>query len=79
MNAAHALHQLADFYRKTNSDGSRKRAKGLSFRATDADWSVGEGPEVTGPGLAIVQAIAGRSAGLDQLSGDGAAILKARF
>ena len=72
------LQRVAELYRKANLDGSRKRTKGLTFRATDAAWSVGEGPEVTGPGIALVQAMSGRTVGLDHLSGDGAATLKER-
>jgi len=74
-----ALQMLADYYRKVNLDRSRKRAKELTFRATDGDWSSGEGPEVAGPVIALVQAITGRRAGLDQLYGEGVAILKERI
>ena len=74
-----ALHRLSRFYRKMNLDGSKKRSRGLTLRATDADWSTGEGPEVTGPGIALVQAQTGRVAALDRLSGDGIITLKERL
>jgi uncharacterized protein (TIGR03083 family) len=74
-----ALHRVTDLYTRTRMDGSKQRAADLLFRASDAEWSVGRGPEVNGPGIAIVLAIAGRPAGLDQLSGDGVALLKERF
>lgn len=59
--------------------GTRKRAAGLAFRATDADWSSGEGPEVTGPGISLVLAIHGREAVLADLSGAGVATLRKRM
>jgi hypothetical protein len=51
----------------------------LRFAATDVSWSRGEGPEVKGTGEAIVMAIAGRSAALDDLSGDGVGLLRTRL
>jgi uncharacterized protein (TIGR03083 family) len=50
---------------------SRKRARGLHLVGTDLDWSVGDGPEVHGPGEALLLAIAGRTAALDDLTGPG--------
>jgi len=44
---------------------------GLSFSATDAEWRIGAGPEVSGPAAALVTTIAGRGAALHELSGDG--------
>lgn len=43
---------------------------GLSFSATDLDWSHGSGPAVEGPAEALMMAMAGRAV-LDELSGDG--------
>ena len=40
--------------------GSRERASGLRLRATDADWVHGDGPEVNGPGEALIMALAGQ-------------------
>jgi uncharacterized protein (TIGR03083 family) len=74
-----ALTTSADFYRKSNLlIGAKKRADGLTLRATDVDWSAGTGPEVTGPLASIILAITGRRAGLDDLSGDGLATLTGR-
>jgi hypothetical protein len=42
------------------------------------DWSYGHGPEVRGPAEALVMMMAGRSAALDDLSGEGKAALAAR-
>lgn len=60
------------------SVGGRHRAKGLRLEAIDIDWSHGEGPEVCGPGEALLLALAGRRVGLDDLSGEGLKTLKAR-
>jgi hypothetical protein len=48
------------------------------MKATDADWSAGEGPVVTGPLLPLIQAMSGREAGSGELGGDGAATLADR-
>jgi uncharacterized protein (TIGR03083 family) len=53
--------------------------RGLRMSATDVDWSVGTGPEVRGPGEAILLAIAGRNAAIEELSGPGAATLSKRL
>jgi len=47
--------------------------------AEDVDWSTGSGPEVRGPGEAILLAIAGRNAAVDELSGPGVATLRPRL
>jgi len=57
----------------------RSRTRGLRFSATDVSWSRGEGPEVRGTGEAIVMAIAGRRAAIDELDGDGVQVLQARL
>lgn len=56
----------------------RRRAAGLTLRATDADWTAGGGPVVTGPLEAIVLAVAGRRPALSELSGDGLDLLRSR-
>jgi hypothetical protein len=43
--------------------------------ATDAQWSVGAGPEIRGPILTILMVLTGRLVCLPQLSGKGAAEL----
>jgi uncharacterized protein (TIGR03083 family) len=40
--------------------------------ATDTEWSVGDGPEIRGPILAILLLLTGRTAGYTQLAGPGA-------
>ena len=75
-----AVTRVADFYRKSNLlIGAKKRAAGLTLRATDADWTAGSGPEVAGPAIAIVLAITGRAAAIDELTGDGVATLRSRM
>jgi len=75
-----AATRTLDFYRKSNLIiGGKKRAAGLTLRATDADWSAGSGPEVSGPAIALVMAVTGRQAGLADLSGDGVATMRERM
>ena len=77
--ATDAAVRVADFYKGSNLViGAKKRIAGLTLRATDADWTHGSGPEVTGPIVALVVAMAGRKAALTDLSGEGVATLSAR-
>ena len=59
--------------------GGKRRVEGLTLKATDADWSTGAGPEVTGPAVSLLLAMAGRKPALDDLSGEGLATLRARM
>ncbi len=59
--------------------GAGRRIRGLRLRATDVDWTHGRGPEVTGPGEALLMAMTGRPAALADLSGSGHATLAARL
>jgi uncharacterized protein (TIGR03083 family) len=75
-----ALRSTADFYRRSNLlIGAKRRAEGLTLRASDVDWIAGTGPEVTGPLASIIVAITGRRAGLADLSGEGLAALTQRL
>jgi uncharacterized protein (TIGR03083 family) len=70
---------VANFYKNSNLlIGSKNRIAGVTLRATDTDWSHGSGPEVSGPAIALVLAITGRKAALDDLSGEGVRILRER-
>src|SRR5579862_794528 len=72
-----AVLQVADFYKGSNLlIGSKRRIGGVTLRATDADWSHGTGPEVSGPILSLVMAMTGRTAVLADLTGDGVATLR---
>lgn len=74
-----AVVQVADFYKGSNLIvGTKRRIAGVTLRATDADWSHGTGPEVSGPIMALVMAMTGRKAIDDDLSGQGVATLRAR-
>jgi uncharacterized protein (TIGR03083 family) len=76
---ADAVVRVADFYVGSNLlIGSKRRIEGLTLRATDADWSHGTGPEVSGPILSLVMAMTGRKELLDDLTGDGVATLRSR-
>jgi uncharacterized protein (TIGR03083 family) len=53
--------------------------RGLRMIATDLDWAVGSGPEVSGTGEALLMAIAGRQATIDELAGPGQPLLRRRL
>lgn len=55
------------------------RARGLQLFATDLDWTHGSGPEVHGSGEALLMAMAGRSAALNDLDGPGKPTLAQRL
>lgn len=76
---AEHLTAVADFYKRSNLViPAKKRVAGLTLRATDTEWTSGDGPEVSGPMIAILMAITGRTVALDDLSGDGVATLRQR-
>lgn len=58
--------------------GAGRRIRGLRLKATDVDWVHGDGPEVTGPGEALLMAMTGRRSALADLSGPGHATLATR-
>ncbi|MCV7099334.1 maleylpyruvate isomerase family mycothiol-dependent enzyme [Mycobacterium palustre] len=59
--------------------GAGRRIRGLRLRATDVDWAHGRGPEVSGPGEALLMAMAGRPAALAELGGPGRDTLARRL
>lgn len=74
-----ALAPVAEFFTARNfTVPSRSFSNGLQLRATDVRFTAGYGLLVTGPLLALVMSIAGRSAYLDQLAGPGAPTLRSR-
>jgi uncharacterized protein (TIGR03083 family) len=79
----HTLIEVADNLsndlKRTLLLGTRLRIAGLRFVATDAAWSAGEGPAVEGPIASLILAMAGRRAGLEDLTGDGTAVLASRM
>jgi uncharacterized protein (TIGR03083 family) len=58
--------------------GAKRRIDGVTLRATDASWTHGSGPEISGPAIALVMAMTGRKAALDDLTGPGVDMLRAR-
>ena len=58
---------------------SKQRMARLRWRATDVDWSFGDGPGVAGPAEALILLSSGRRAPLDEVSGDGVATLDGRL
>jgi uncharacterized protein (TIGR03083 family) len=70
---------VADFYKGSNLlIGAKNRIEGVTLRATDAEWRHGEGPEASGPAIAVLLAMTGRTAALDDLTGPGVAVLRSR-
>ncbi|MGC0327325.1 uncharacterized protein (TIGR03083 family) [Streptomyces sp. SAI-170] len=55
---------------------AERHLAGFTLRATDTDWTVGDGPEIAGPALALLLLSTGRTACLDALQGAGADRLK---
>ena len=74
-----AVVEIANLYTSSNLIiGGKKRIEGLTLRATDGDWTHGEGPEVAGPILSLTLAISGRHAAVHELTGDGVETLHSR-
>ena len=72
------LTQLAEYYASTDQVVLAKgRISGLRLVATDGPFSTGSGPVVTGRTLALLMAMVGRAAFLDELSGHGVVALRA--
>lgn len=72
------LRSVLDFARTAPTLPVRRNSRGLRLVATDIDWSSGSGPEVSGPGEAILLATAGRPQALPGLAGDGLPTLSRR-
>lgn len=68
---------------ETGGPGGRfvggKRAVNLNLRATDIAWEAGAGPVVEGPGEALLLAMTGRLAAVDELTGPGLQTLTDRL
>lgn len=74
-----ALTLVADYYRGSDQVVvARSRIQGLNLQATDGPFASGAGPLVRGSTLALIMAMTGRSAHLDELTGDGVEILRER-
>ncbi|WP_345410792.1 maleylpyruvate isomerase family mycothiol-dependent enzyme [Actinomycetospora chlora] len=75
---ADRLREVLDYAMVAPPVGASSRIRGLRLVATDVDWSRGSGPEVTGPGEALLMAAAGRADALDELEGPGHATFARR-
>ena len=53
--------------------------RGLTWTASDVEWSFGSGPEVTGPAEALTLLASGRRAPIGEVAGDGVATLDERL
>ena len=58
---------------------AKKRLAGFTLSATDAAWTVGDGPRVEGPIRALLMLVTGRDVVLPELTGPGAARLRDRL
>jgi uncharacterized protein (TIGR03083 family) len=77
---AEAVTRVANFYAATNLVlGAKSRIAGLRLFATDTDWSQGVGPGVSGPVVALLMAMTGRSQAVVDLDGEGVDLLRSRF
>ena len=73
------LRAVSDFYSGSNLlIGAKRRIEGVALRATDTGWTHGSGAEVTGALIALIMAMCGRKLALDDLTGPGVEILRAR-
>lgn len=73
------LRAALDFVRYAPLIRGAWRVRGLRLVATDIDWTYGAGPEVRGTGEALLMAMAGRPAVLEDLTGPGHPRLVRRF
>lgn len=75
-----ALTAVAEFFASRDfAVPSRSTVRGLALRATDSDFASGTGAVVTGPTLALVMMMAGRTAYLDELAGPGIVLVRERL
>ncbi|WP_432058262.1 maleylpyruvate isomerase family mycothiol-dependent enzyme [Streptomyces sp. bgisy022] len=71
--------RVAEYYRGTDLVVVAKgRIDGLRLVADDGPFETGTGPVVSGPTLALVMAMTGRTAYCDDLEGDGVELLRSR-
>lgn len=76
---AERLRVALDFVRFAPTIRGAWRVRGLGLVATDLDWTFGNGPEIRGPGEALLMVMAGRRDALAELDGPGVQLLATRF
>jgi uncharacterized protein (TIGR03083 family) len=69
------LRTALDFARFAPTIRGAWRSRGVRLVATDLDWARGKGPDARGSGEALLMAMAGRRAALDDIEGPGKARL----
>lgn len=75
-----AATQVAHFYaRRDFAVNSKTVAAGVRLRAIDGPFEYGDGPEVSGPTLALLMVMAGRPTHLAQLTGDAVPVIASRI
>lgn len=74
--AAHAA--AARVWTKSFPFQARKKFAGYRLAATDAGWTVGDGPLIQGPIAELLLLLTGRTYGLGELSGEGTQDLRTR-
>jgi uncharacterized protein (TIGR03083 family) len=78
--AVEAATAVAGFFVSRNfAVNSRTVADGVRLEATDGPFTSGDGPLVRGSTVALVMVMAGRSAYLDDLTGDGVPTIRGRI
>lgn len=74
-----AVTRAISFYATSNPIiHGKQRVAGLTLQASDTDFTLGSGPLVRGPAVALMLAATGRKAALDELSGPGVDTLRGR-
>ena len=74
-----ALTQVANYYQGSDLVvPAKKRIHGLQLTATDSTFTSGEGPLVSGPTLALIMSMTGRTDYYEELDGDGLTTLRDR-
>ncbi|MHC1559563.1 maleylpyruvate isomerase family mycothiol-dependent enzyme [Actinomycetospora sp. C-140] len=73
------LRAILDFAMVAPPIRASVRTRGLRLVATDLDWSSGQGPEVRGPGEAVLMVAAGRRDALGEVDGAGLDTLTERM
>jgi uncharacterized protein (TIGR03083 family) len=73
------LQRVLDIALSSPATRGARKARGVRLIATDVDWVYGDGLEVTGPGEALIMAMAARPDALNQLAGPGKALLAQRI
>jgi uncharacterized protein (TIGR03083 family) len=68
-----------DMFKRSNFPvPTKKTIEGLKLRATDTEWTWGDGPEIAGPTVAILMAVTTRPP-LASLRGEGVEVLRNRL